>query len=363
MSMAAGPPGEIESGHGIPVVLPHRPANRLSRRAAGAVEELRAAGQCRRCGAEEPAGRGQLVRAARRHDAGTRWGEQRRPIPGGDGQPGRLYLRRGRPAPSHCPCPRRRDGGRDESYRTVEQSLRPAGGAARHRIVAHFARWLRGADRAASARHDEPDADAGAPIEGRDTRHGQGAASDLCHRAAAGWSRRSAHRPPVGARLGRYRHSRRGAGRTGVRTVGGMVQHLRGRARHRLLSRRRARQSLDTSVPAPGRPHLPAGARQPALAAGAAGHAGLQGARVGLAAASAAASRWRQRGAARAFHHPQRIVLQPSSPACRPCRRRGAGGALHRRPRRGAGAGGRRRAGLRPYRHHQGAEGSGRAVR
>ena len=40
-----------------------------------------------------------------------------------------------------------------------------------------------------------------------------------------------------------------------------------------------------------------------------------------------------------------------------------AAGALHRRARGGTGAGGRRRAGLRPYRHHQGADGGRRPVR
>ena len=71
----------------------------------------------------------------------------------------------------------------------------------------------------------------------------------------------------------------------------------------------------------------------------------------------------RQRRLAGAFFAAQRPVRIPSPYPRRQQGRCGAAGALHRRPRRGAGAGGRRRAGLRPYRHHQGAEGSGRALR
>ena len=60
-------------------------------------------------------------------------------------------------------------------------------------------------------------------------------------------------------------------------------------------------------------------------------------------------------GAFLAAHRPVRI---PSPYPRRQHRRYPAAGALHRRPRRGPGAGGRRRARLRPYRHHQGADGS-----
>ena len=71
-------------------------------------------------------------------------------------------------------------------------------------------------------------------------------------------------------------------------------------------------------MPAPGRPHLPAGPRQPAFAAGAAGPARLQGARQRLAGIAAAASRRRQRRAAGAFLAAQRACSEPiiiSAPA------------------------------------------------
>ena len=167
---------------------------------------------------------------------------------------------------------------------------------------------------------------------------------------------------------------RRGPRRNGLESGGArfelgrparrMVQHFRSRARHRVLSRRSARQSVDAIcacvrptasscwrvriMPLPLRP-----LDMPAFKERATGRPQLL----------LLHPEGRSQGLPDHFALQQRHLPVASSYPRRPARRHQAAGAVRFGPRRRTCAGGRRRARLRPYRRPQGAEGSGRSHR
>ena len=247
-----------------------------------------------------------------------------------------------------------------------QRTFRPAGGAARHRTAAHQPGRLRSADRAPSARDDESDAADGA--SGCATPPAAAATAPGPRPSPSCRCRTGLESAPIAHRLASALTEM--GSRAAVLDVAAGEQTAEWfntfEAAHDVVFYRgdAPDSRLDASMPAPGRPHLPSGARRPAFAASARSIC-PRSRSAPAACRNCCCCIRRAPSAGLPEHFSLRSGLFESHHHIRAGNTDDirAAGALHRRARRGPGAGGRRRARLRPYRHHQGAEGSGRAVR